>query len=285
MEQRSEQHLQQRARRVRMIVTVTAVQADEELRASEKPELAMKAWNRVWRQACEGSDTFRQWYYPNLPASYEVNRKVLGIILRCIQDGHDEEGTVLTVHAVYREDERERLAEGGARCCKSRQLQRSQQRGGSGARMAVQRSFGKRRGGRHALPALCTLRTRGNPEAVVHRNAPPGAEAAYIPVVAVAAVGRRRRGERLRGGARPRGAAMKAEQARAVEFLEKALEMCAERGVALFGMDNGLFAYSRAKLVTAGYFDQPDKDVLSVLRAVEHLDVNDHGAYVDSGGW
>jgi hypothetical protein len=85
---------------------------------------------------------------------------------------------------------------------------------------------------------------------------------------------------------------MKAEQVRAVRVLEAALAACAGQGVALFGMDDELLAYSRAKLVTAGYFGKRaagerlvTRACREVLEKTEHESVNDHGAYVDSGGW
>ncbi len=48
-------------------------------------ELEVK--NLLFTEATRGSESFRQWYYPNLPKSYEINNEVEPMIEKLILQG------------------------------------------------------------------------------------------------------------------------------------------------------------------------------------------------------
>ncbi len=73
-------------------------------------------------------------------------------------------------------------------------------------------------------------------------------------------------------------------QQEAVESLERALRKCRESDLAIYGMDNTLLVVTRKDATIGGSIASIDE--ATKLRG-QHIfvEVNAHGAYIDSGGW
>lgn len=73
------------------------------------------------------------------------------------------------------------------------------------------------------------------------------------------------------------------EQRAALRSLERALKKCAEAGLVLQGMDGTLLICDKQALMDNGYNEDP----VAAMKATddETETVQDHGAYLDSGGW
>ena len=78
--------------------------------------------------------------------------------------------------------------------------------------------------------------------------------------------------------------ARRPSQEAALKMLQDALGACFEAGICLVGMDDTLYAYRRSDLQEAGYFET-GADRLEALRCTPCDTIEDHGAYLDSGGW
>lgn len=90
----------------------------------------------------------------------------------------------------------------------------------------------------------------------------------------------------------PKGRPLNAAQTRAVDGLEEALRRVANAGVWICGMDDNLLAYRKVDLVAAtawrearhdseqGGIYEAQRDLRDVVRQID-----DHGAYRESGGW
>lgn len=78
-------------------------------------------------------------------------------------------------------------------------------------------------------------------------------------------------------------------QEAAVKNLERALLRCKKNGVALIGMDSDLLAFGRLTLSHHHGGNIYIGDRYGALREMQEQDklqkVEDHGAYLDSGGW
>lgn len=79
---------------------------------------------------------------------------------------------------------------------------------------------------------------------------------------------------------------MNKKQQAAIKRLEKALKAAREAGLGIIGMDSRLYAYDRQELESLGYFEGlSSQKHLAALHDADYEMLDDHGAYLDSGGW
>lgn len=76
-------------------------------------------------------------------------------------------------------------------------------------------------------------------------------------------------------------------QDNAIRALERALKKCKDAGVRIYGMDDNLRAYPQELLDAVSKGPRPTAH--EIAEGTEDYfqgeNINDHGAYCDSGGW